>query len=86
MNQQRLQVDTRKWILSKPLAKKYGDRVDLTHGGNMILNVVTEVPHPHDLSTQESPRLLPAIKPLPTLLLHQYRYQHRSLYPRSSLI
>lgn len=28
----RLMVDTRKWLLSKLLPKKYGDKVDLNHG------------------------------------------------------
>lgn len=32
----RLQVDTRKWIMSKLKAKKYGDKVDLTSDGKAI--------------------------------------------------
>lgn len=40
----RLQVDARKWILSKQLAKKYGDKLDLAHGGSLSLTVVTGVP------------------------------------------
>lgn len=32
----RLRVDTRKWILSKLAPKKYGDRLDLKHGGNAL--------------------------------------------------
>lgn len=29
----KLRVDTRKWYLSKVLPKKYGDKLDLNHGG-----------------------------------------------------
>ena len=32
----RLQVDTRKWLMSKLKAKKYGDKVDLTSDGKAI--------------------------------------------------
>lgn len=32
----RLQVDARKWILSKMNPKKYGDKVDLTTGGEKL--------------------------------------------------
>ena len=32
----RLQVDTRKWIMSKMKPKKYGDKVDITSGGKPI--------------------------------------------------
>ncbi|MDE2103075.1 MAG: hypothetical protein KGL39_37870 [Patescibacteria group bacterium] len=32
----RLQVDTRKWIMSKMKPKKYGDKVDVTSGGERI--------------------------------------------------
>lgn len=32
----RLKVDARKWIASKLLAKKYGDRLDLTSGGEKL--------------------------------------------------
>jgi len=38
----RLQVDTIKWQASKLVPKKYGDRVDVSHSG--------EVAHRHDLS------------------------------------
>jgi len=29
----RVRIDTRKWLASKLKPKKYGDKVDLTHGG-----------------------------------------------------
>lgn len=32
----RLRVDTRKWYLSKVLPKKYGEKVDVTSGGEQI--------------------------------------------------
>ena len=32
----RLRVDTRKWYLSKVLPKKFGDKLDLTSGGDKI--------------------------------------------------
>ena len=32
----RLRVDTRKWYLSKVLPKKYGDKLDMTSGGDKI--------------------------------------------------
>lgn len=32
----RLRVDTRKWIMSKMKPKKYGDKVDVTSGGDKI--------------------------------------------------
>ena len=34
----RLRVDTRKWALSKMNPKKYGDKVDVTSGGEKINN------------------------------------------------
>jgi len=44
INARKLQVDTKKWILSKMLPKKYGDKLDLTSGGDKlpqpILNVI----------------------------------------------
>lgn len=33
MARSRLRVDTRKWLLSKLIPKKYGDKLDLNHGG-----------------------------------------------------
>lgn len=42
----RLQVETRKWVLGKMAPKKYGDRIDLNHGGqkdNPIMALIAEV-------------------------------------------
>lgn len=39
----KLRVDTRKWYLSKVLPKKYGDRVDLNHGGQPDNPVKAEI-------------------------------------------
>ena len=35
----RLQVDARKWIAGKLAPKKYGDKVDVNHGGDIGLTV-----------------------------------------------
>ena len=39
----RLRVDSRKWILSKLVPKKYGDKVDLTHAGPDGGAIITRV-------------------------------------------
>lgn len=39
----RLRVDTRKWVVSKLKPKKYGDKLDLTHGGSINTNVTSEL-------------------------------------------
>ncbi len=36
VNRSRLRVDTRKWYLSKVLPKKFGDKLDLTSGGDKL--------------------------------------------------
>lgn len=36
----RLQVDTRKWIASKLKPKKYGDKLDMTTGGQKLEGLV----------------------------------------------
>ncbi|MBO3273214.1 hypothetical protein [Hymenobacter defluvii] len=35
-NRSRMRIDARKWLLSKRLPKKYGDKVDVTSGGEKI--------------------------------------------------
>jgi len=40
-NRSRLRVDTRKWIASKLKPKKYGDKVDLNHGGSIEIKQIT---------------------------------------------
>ena len=35
----RLQVDARKWALSKMMPKKYGDKLDVNHGGGITVNI-----------------------------------------------
>lgn len=39
INRNRLQIDARKWMLSKMNPKKYGDRVDVTSDGEKIQSV-----------------------------------------------
>lgn len=34
----RLRVDVKKWYLSKVLPKKYGDKLDVEHSGDVIIN------------------------------------------------
>ena len=38
----RLRVDTRKWLLSKLAPKKYGDKVDVQHGGTVDLSLTVK--------------------------------------------
>jgi hypothetical protein len=40
-NRSRLRVDARKWIASKFKPKRYGDKVDLNHGGEIGLKQIT---------------------------------------------
>jgi hypothetical protein len=43
LGHRRLQVDTRKWMLSKMLPKIYGDKLDLAHSGSVkIVKELTE--------------------------------------------
>lgn len=44
----RLRVDARKWMASKLQPKKYGDKVDLNHGGEvgMTVNIKRYTPEP----------------------------------------
>lgn len=39
----RLRVDSRKWIASKLNPKKYGDKTDVTSGGDKIQNIPTSI-------------------------------------------
>jgi hypothetical protein len=39
----RLRIDARKWIASKLNPKKYGDKTDITSGGEKIQNVPTTI-------------------------------------------
>ena len=44
VQKQRLQIDTRRWLLSKLNPTKYGDKTALEHQGGITLTVVTGVP------------------------------------------
>ncbi len=35
----RLRIDTRKWTLAKMSPNKYGDKLDVNHGGNVIVEI-----------------------------------------------
>ena len=39
----RLRIDSRKWVLSKLNPKKYGDKTDITSGGEKIQNMPTSI-------------------------------------------
>lgn len=34
----RLKIDARKWLLAHLNPKKWGDRIDIEHSGNVVLN------------------------------------------------
>ena len=38
----RLRIDTRKWYLSKVMPKKFGDKIDMTSGGEKLQQFTTE--------------------------------------------
>jgi hypothetical protein len=38
----RLQIDARKWAASKLAPKKYGDKLDLNHGGALRIEIVDD--------------------------------------------
>lgn len=46
INRSRLRVDTRKWLMSKLAPKKYGDKLDLNHGGSVGVQLVNDIPRP----------------------------------------
>ena len=43
----KLRVDSRKWLLSKMLPKKYGDKLQTEVSGGMTVHVATGVPDTH---------------------------------------
>lgn len=43
----KLRVDTRKWIASKLLPKKYGDKLDMNHTGTIGVQLVNDIPRPN---------------------------------------
>lgn len=48
MQRSKLRVDTRKWLLSRLLPKKYGDKQAVEHSGGFSLSVATGVPDETD--------------------------------------
>lgn len=36
----RVRIDARKWVASKLLPKRYGDKIDHTHGGELVVRIV----------------------------------------------
>lgn len=45
INRAKLRIDTRKWLMSKLAPKKYGDKLDVTSGGNPIPAPVLMLAH-----------------------------------------
>lgn len=43
INRNRLQIDSRKWMLGKLNPKKYGDKIDMTSGGEKIQNTPSSI-------------------------------------------
>lgn len=43
IHRDKLKVDTRKWLMSKLAAKKYGDKLDVTSGGEKVEGVKVEI-------------------------------------------
>lgn len=41
VNHRKLQIDTRKWVLSRMMPKKYGDKIDITSSGDKINSNIT---------------------------------------------
>jgi hypothetical protein len=39
INRAKLRIDTRKWAMSKMSPKKYGDKLDLNHAGNVVVEI-----------------------------------------------
>jgi hypothetical protein len=35
----KLRIDTRRWMLGKMQPKKYGEKIDLNHGGGMVVTI-----------------------------------------------
>lgn len=44
INRSRLRVDARKWLMSKMYPKKYGERLDLNHSGEIKIPAIVELP------------------------------------------
>ena len=51
----RLRVDTRKWYLSKVLPKKFGEKLDMTSGGEKIATGVIVLPQRENENTLATP-------------------------------
>ncbi len=63
INRSRLRVDTRKWLMAKMKPKKYGDRLDVTSGGEKVsVNVLNYSQHlnieaPNNDHNHDTPQL-----------------------------
>ena len=52
INRSRLRVDTRKWYLSKVLPKKFGEKIDVTTGGEKLPNPIYGGISKHDIDKE----------------------------------
>ncbi len=41
-NRARVRIDARKWVASKLAPKKYGERLDVSHSGNLNLTALSD--------------------------------------------
>ncbi len=55
-NRSRLRVDSRKWYLSKVLPKKFGDKLDLTSGGDKLPQPIINVQRDNSNSEGKDPQ------------------------------
>ena len=39
----KLRIEARKWMLGKMRPKKYGDKLDVEHGGNLVVNIAPDI-------------------------------------------
>jgi len=53
----KVQIDTRKWLLAKLNPKKYGERIQQEHSGEIGIKTILVAPD------QKAERILPALKP-----------------------
>lgn len=51
----RIELDARKWLASKFLPKRYGDKTDITSDGKRIFAIPSELIEKHDIDTSSKP-------------------------------
>ena len=61
INRSRLRVDTRKWLMGKLAPKKYGDKIQQEHSGEVGIRSLVVQPDPK--ATQSRPEVKPKFTP-----------------------